>query len=392
MALFGQMVIAELSASVRKLALNETRSIEASFLHPGLDTGPVVQGLVRVENELVLKRFAARHVRVVLPPEWNLKFGANVCSKMRQEIEDAASASQESETFAWDGWGRNTEARGSWCLNIQTEHQVTGFGATWSWVLEEIQERSLDYGWAVGGGDQEWARWSGTYGNTLFGLYMFRYWWTHGKCSPELGKSCKLVIHDQARMLWWDSEFHQVLQQQRTWCVKKRLGGRDILIWKPDEVIDDASLSEIDNMEKCHTGKVILPRRWSSFEQMRLIQSRWVGAYKTATRVRARIVAKDIAKGASARRLGTRSKPWTWTMHSCSPFPAHHVVVLKLALYPWVFRTGLQRISSYLKPSTGYEMQVLERPICGAMRSSRAAIRVWLEIKRGQGWWVFLFW
>ena len=49
---FCQMVIAELSASVRKLALNETRSIEASFLHPGLDTGPVVQGLVRVENEL----------------------------------------------------------------------------------------------------------------------------------------------------------------------------------------------------------------------------------------------------------------------------------------------------------------------------------------------------
>ena len=51
--------------------------------------------------------------------------------------------------------------------------------------------------------------------------------------------------------------------------MKKRLGGRDILIWKPDEFIDDVSLSEIDNMEKWHTGKVILPRRWSSFEQMR---------------------------------------------------------------------------------------------------------------------------
>ena len=88
MALFGQTVIAELPASVKKLAPNETRSVEASFLHPGLDSGPVVQGLVRVENELVLKRFVARNIRAILPPEWNLKFGANLFSKMDQEIED----------------------------------------------------------------------------------------------------------------------------------------------------------------------------------------------------------------------------------------------------------------------------------------------------------------
>ena len=50
MALFGQTVEAELSTNVRKLSPNETRSVEACFLHPGLDTGPVVQGLVRVEN------------------------------------------------------------------------------------------------------------------------------------------------------------------------------------------------------------------------------------------------------------------------------------------------------------------------------------------------------
>ena len=87
-ALFGQTVIAELSTNVRKLSPNETRSVEACFLHPGLDTGPIVQGLVRVENELVLKRFVARNIRAVLPPEWDLRFGANVFSKMEQEIED----------------------------------------------------------------------------------------------------------------------------------------------------------------------------------------------------------------------------------------------------------------------------------------------------------------
>ena len=88
MALFGQTVIAELSSSVRKLAPNETRSVEASFSHPGLDSGPVLQGLVRVDNELVLNRFVARNIRAILPPEWDLKFGANVFSKMDQEIED----------------------------------------------------------------------------------------------------------------------------------------------------------------------------------------------------------------------------------------------------------------------------------------------------------------
>ena len=90
MALFGQTVIAELSTNVRKLSPNETRSVEACFLHPGLDTGPIVQGLVRVENELVLKRFVARNIRAVLPPEWDLRFGASVFSKMEQEIEDVA--------------------------------------------------------------------------------------------------------------------------------------------------------------------------------------------------------------------------------------------------------------------------------------------------------------
>ena len=90
MALFGQTVVAELSTNVRKLSPNETRSVEACFLHPGLDAGPIVQGLVRVENELILKRFVARNIRAVLPPEWDLRFGAKVFSKMEQEIEDVA--------------------------------------------------------------------------------------------------------------------------------------------------------------------------------------------------------------------------------------------------------------------------------------------------------------
>ena len=155
-------------------------------------------------------------------------------------------------------------------------------------------------------------------------------------------------------------------------CVKKKLGGREVLIWRPDEVIDDVSLlqldaqlgfegmqSEIENMEKCRTGTVMSAEEMEPLRatkpQMRLIQSRWVGAYKTATRVRTRIVAKDIAGGSSARKLGISSPtPSIEALHTIlalastrglklkamdvdhafmhSPLPPQDVVVLKLPL------------------------------------------------------------
>ena len=116
--------------------------------------------------------------------------------------------------------------------------------------------------------------------------------------------------------------------------------------------------SEIENMEKCRTGTVIsaeeMEQLRASKPRMRLIQSRWVGAYKTATRVRTRIVAKDIAKGSSARKLGisSRTTPLIEALHTIlamastrglklkvmdvdhafmhSPLPPQDVVVLKL--------------------------------------------------------------
>ena len=53
-------------------------------------------------------------------------------------------------------------------------------------------------------------------------------------------------------------------------CVKVKLGGSEVLLWKPDEVIDDSSLMQLDvdlgfegmkeeigNLEKCGAGRVI---------------------------------------------------------------------------------------------------------------------------------------
>ena len=52
--------------------------------------------------------------------------------------------------------------------------------------------------------------------------------------------------------------------------VKMRLGGQDVLVWKPDSIIDDQSLQELDleqgfkgmqeevrNLEHCKTGRII---------------------------------------------------------------------------------------------------------------------------------------
>jgi hypothetical protein len=81
-AMFGQTVLAELPSSMRAQSPNETRSIEAAFVHSGLDTGPVVQGAVRIDGELVLKRFVARNVKPITPIVWNQTFGDQFFSEI----------------------------------------------------------------------------------------------------------------------------------------------------------------------------------------------------------------------------------------------------------------------------------------------------------------------
>ena len=107
-------------------------------------------------------------------------------------------------------------------------------------------------------------------------------------------------------------------------CVKVKLGGSEVLLWKPDEVIDDSSLMQLDvdlgfegmkeeigNLEKCGAGRVIGQAEVDALKKkhplMRVIPSRWVSAYKSESRVRVRIVAKDLNKGISARKLGISS-------------------------------------------------------------------------------------
>ena len=92
-AMFGSTVLAELPDSLRAQSPNETRSIEACFVHSGLDTGPVVQGALRIDGELVLKRFVARNVRPITPIAWKQMIG----DQLFVEVEGAEVQGGESQ-------------------------------------------------------------------------------------------------------------------------------------------------------------------------------------------------------------------------------------------------------------------------------------------------------
>jgi hypothetical protein len=106
--------------------------------------------------------------------------------------------------------------------------------------------------------------------------------------------------------------------------VKMTLGKSEVLVWKPDSIVDDQTLQyldpslgflgmqeEIRNLEGCKTGTTVGeaqvkdPKR--GHPNTRVIQSRWVCADKGETRVRCCIVAKDFSHGSSAKSLGFSS-------------------------------------------------------------------------------------
>ena len=151
-----------------------------------------------------------------------------------------------------------------------------------------------------------------------------------------------------------------------------QLGGQRVLVWKPTGAVDDTTLAvldtelaykgmleEIQHLEECLAGRVLSEPQArelvNSVPGSRLIQTRWVTAFKSETRVRARIVAKDFNKGLNARALGysaptpsqealslllTTAASRDWRLVSLdishafmhSPMPEGECVVLRLPL------------------------------------------------------------
>ena len=94
-ALFGSTVLAELPLSLKQKAPNETRMVEASYLHPGLDKGPVVMGQVRIDGELQLIQFNAKNVRQITPISWN----PQLCDSFLAPMESPVAADEPREAL-----------------------------------------------------------------------------------------------------------------------------------------------------------------------------------------------------------------------------------------------------------------------------------------------------
>ena len=77
--------MAELPDSVKQLSPNETRNVEAAYLHCGLDKGSLVQAKVRVDGNLELVQFNARNLRPITPLAWKLDLCEGFVTKLETD-------------------------------------------------------------------------------------------------------------------------------------------------------------------------------------------------------------------------------------------------------------------------------------------------------------------
>ena len=88
---FGSTILVELPDSVREQSPNESRNVEAAFLHPGFTSGAYVQAQVRVNGQMETKRFIARNARSIEPVE--LK--ASLCEGFLRRFSDGVARAPE---------------------------------------------------------------------------------------------------------------------------------------------------------------------------------------------------------------------------------------------------------------------------------------------------------
>lgn len=418
---FGAVVIAEIPDSLREYAPNETRSLEAAYIHPGLGTGAAVEGLLRVEGRMTLRRFYARNIREVSPLMWKEELCSSLlipldagdsqvvprvvdCRSRRlpvgEDIVGEDLVADDAVDLFGDAGGVAEQAGADSPGYVPTTPPKSPdpnlFGDDGSEPGEEgLPSRSSGVKRTLGedsGGEGEEKR--------RRAYYIF----TRGCPACESGmnapgirhnKACKLrnastsvepepaVFHqpkvpehgeDQKRayqgtkrssetslerleeeikseepvpltidsigLSWVDTceplhglVFDDVSSlvtpatsedvfDERVTSIKfdasqtatseeVKLCGTSVLLWRPTEAVDDTTLTKLDtdltylgmkeelaNMSKCEVGVVLdggeIEKIKASGDGVRIIQARWVTAYKNEARVRARIVAKDV--------------------------------------------------------------------------------------------------
>ena len=446
-SLFGSLVIAEIPDSIRQYSPNETRSIEAAFVHPGLGTGSAVEGFLRVDGRMELRRFYARNIRTVSPLQWNHQlcqaflipfdipdvplpplddpelgsgpvedsrvqsepggeqvdpaigpagyeappdspwytpttpsygsehYGSEAergepltsgrassskkkdrkrsvsfedqqddepdkkkkfftrgcpscetgmvapgirhtkaCQRARAEFESGPVVFQPDVDMPGDGLAQREEFRGT---KRSSETEVKDLEEEIKASVDEEGDTNMDM-------------------ISSIGLY-----WSDGGEALDFPTLTNLTSVMPATSPETFDEFITSIkfsQNSASKAEKVNLCGTDVLLWVPHEAVDDTTLvlldpdqtfhgmqEEVANMTKCKVGEVLsalqVDQLKATCPHLRTIQVRWVTAFKSIERVRARVVAKDIKSKESARSLGCSS-----------PTPSCEIVQILLSL------------------------------------------------------------
>ena len=447
-SMFGATVIAEIPDSIRQYSPNESRSIEAAYVHPGVGTGAAVEGWLRVDGRLELRRFYARNVREVAPLAWNVDLcrsflsvldprddggrqgdraiaaddGQGAVAGPRRAVADARvdvppsgsepslskNGGESDEVLFDDGLSAQAESPGvgeeevsvddkrddlkrspvsegddshvgkrsrtylftPGCPSSETGMNAPGIrhsaackrrqNAEFSIPVEEpvgppvfqpqpvvlpdaesqrsealSRKRSSDV--SVERLEEE-IKQDGEHEAVDISSLIDGLWW-HGHCCPMNG-SLTLSFMPATAPDFFEADIASIKFRhgESGGSEVVNLCGKDVLLWRPLEAVDDSTLvaldpdltvagmrEELENMSKCQVGVVLNQSELDQVKQecphLRVIQARWVTAFKSAERVRARLVAKDLRTKDSARSLGCSS-----------PTPSCEVVNLILAL------------------------------------------------------------
>ena len=92
-ALYGMNVLAEIPQSQCQGSPNESRNVEAMFLHHGLGTGPVAQAMIRHDGDMKLRKFVARNLKPIFPFSWNVARSGGLLVDVVGVVADAPAGS-----------------------------------------------------------------------------------------------------------------------------------------------------------------------------------------------------------------------------------------------------------------------------------------------------------
>ncbi len=111
--LYGSVVLAEIPQSLLDRSPNESRNIEAMYLHAGLGTGPVVQGFIREGGQMSLKRFVARNLKPIFPIAWKKELAGELIQIVPpvapQPLQDSGAVPEAGGGEGGSGSGRKLD-------------------------------------------------------------------------------------------------------------------------------------------------------------------------------------------------------------------------------------------------------------------------------------------